>query len=280
MSYRPAMHFSAGSRLDLPNPFDFIPLSERVSFNPKHYSAVFLAGLDWEFYIRSHRPKCQPVINLIQHVRHADPAECLFQFLSQPAIRICVSSEVERAICATGRVNGPVFTVPNGVEAPSLILPRVYDLVILGIKEPEMAQELAYFAESYGLKVALITKLVARECWYNLAASSRIAITLPHKTEGFYIPALEAMHFCDLVIVPDCIGNREFCSAGVNCLMPNYRVEDIEQSLLDALALPRCKLSQFKDEAKKTVSLHSIANERRAFLSIMDTIDTLWHSID
>ena len=51
----------------------------------------------------------KPVVNLIQHVRHACENDPLGRqmLLRHSAIRICVSPEVERAILATGQRAGP-----------------------------------------------------------------------------------------------------------------------------------------------------------------------------
>lgn len=187
---------------------------------------------------------------------------------------------MERVIIETGRVRGPVFTVPNGVELPVLSFPKQYDLVIMGIKNPPLADALHKFAVSLGLRTYTIIETIAKDEWFEIAASSRIALTLPHATEGFYLPALEAMHFSDLVIVPDCIGNRDFCRHLDNCLMPEYSESGIEAAIQCALTLPSAELRAMQSSAKKTVNLHSLENERRAFLAVMDTIDTLWQSIE
>src|SRR5438552_2195391 len=98
-------------------------LAEQVTLN--HWVAgsiparciLFLAGTDWRGVPeldRSHFPK--PIINLVQHPRHAEPNSELRNFLRNRAVRICVSQEVADAITATGEVNGPVFTIPNAIE--------------------------------------------------------------------------------------------------------------------------------------------------------------------
>src|SRR5438445_6721641 len=67
---------------------------------------LFLAGLDWLMLGESERTRPSlPIINLIQHVRHADPVDPRFAFLPHPAIRICVSDEIADALRATGRIN-------------------------------------------------------------------------------------------------------------------------------------------------------------------------------
>ena len=84
------------------------------------FDVLFLSGIDWRRVIPEHeRPGYhRPVINLIQHVRHACEDDPLgrHMLLRHSAIRICVSSEVERAILGTGRVRGPVFTIPDAID--------------------------------------------------------------------------------------------------------------------------------------------------------------------
>ena len=80
-----------------------------AAWSAERADMLFLGGMDWAVLSEAQRrspPK--PVINLIQHVRHANPNESLYQYLSYRAIRICVSAPVADALTATGRVNGPL----------------------------------------------------------------------------------------------------------------------------------------------------------------------------
>src|SRR5262249_59718013 len=85
-----------------------------------------------------------PVLNLIQGVRHADPARLQYSFLGHKAVRICVSEEVKHAILSTERVNGPVFVIPNGLDLPALP-PQdraEFDVLIAGLKNPDLGRQL------------------------------------------------------------------------------------------------------------------------------------------
>lgn len=63
--FQPYIALSAGSVLNVPNPFRSIAPSSWVTFDPKSYDIAFLAGEDWGAYLRATRPTNQPVINLI-----------------------------------------------------------------------------------------------------------------------------------------------------------------------------------------------------------------------
>ena len=73
-------------------------------WEPADRDVLFLAGVDWRYLFGSGlEALANPRINLIQHVRHAHENTELHRYLSERAIRICVSQEVADAISATGR---------------------------------------------------------------------------------------------------------------------------------------------------------------------------------
>ncbi|GGY82477.1 hypothetical protein GCM10011613_29090 [Cellvibrio zantedeschiae] len=274
-SFVPCVSLSDNSRMDASNPW----FGKRsVEYLPANYDYVFLAGMDWRDYLAVDHPPNQPVINLIQHVRHADPAEDVYQYLTQRAIRICVSQQVADAIQQTEKVKGPVFTIPNGVDLPDLSLEKSYDVIILGVKQPGLSREIHEQLTVSGEKVVLVSEQVPRDLLFEYLAASRVAILLPNVTEGFYLPALEAMKYCDLVIVPDCVGNRDFCKDNQNCLMPEYNLEAILASAAQAKHLLQNEhvLTVFKREMGETLRAHNLAKERQAFLEIMANVKKLW----
>lgn len=277
-AFSPEIFFTETTRWDNANPWFNSNYQTAVRYEPKNYHYAFLAGMDWSVYLNAPRPLNQAVINLIQHVRHADPAEDVHQFLTQPAIRICVAQQVSDAILATGKVNGPVITIANGLELPAISAVKQWDVLILGNKQPMLAADLAVDSMLLGLRVLVVDKWVPRDELYAQMAASRMAVLLPHSTEGFYLPALEAMHFCDLVVVPDAIGNRAFCSNGINCLMPEYNQESIALTMSTAIEILNNSelLSRYNAEAKKTVESFSLQRERGEFLSLMKRVDILW----
>lgn len=286
--FHPDISFSARTRWDVSNPWFPTYQHKSVTYNPLKYDAVFLAGTDWQQYLPLAAQANKPVINLIQHVRHADPASDVFEFLSQPAVRICVSQQVTEAIQATGKVKGPVFTIPNAVNLPSLVRDKTYDLIILGIKQPDFAKAIQQQLAARGLRILVVDQWVPREEWFGLLAASRLALLLPNPTEGFYLPALEAMYYSDLVIVPDCIGNRDFCIHEQTCLMPAYDLEsilvEIDRGLRlinhNAVANGELDYKELLDciqhNAANKVQAHGLERERTAFLNIMGDLKHLW----
>src|SRR4051794_36528518 len=70
---------------------------------PIRPDVFFLGGIDWRMLDRyPHASPEVPVINLVQHVRHAHEENSRFAFLPRKAVRICVSEEVAAAVRATG----------------------------------------------------------------------------------------------------------------------------------------------------------------------------------
>ena len=112
--YRPAISFSSTSEWDESNPW--FPDHESIEFVPNRYDYLFLAGMDWSVYAQRGIDFEKPVINLIQHVRHASSDADVYPFLKHKAIRICVSPEVASAV--RNLANGPVITIANGIEIP------------------------------------------------------------------------------------------------------------------------------------------------------------------
>lgn len=277
-SFQPSISFSGSTIWDQSNPWLGC---DRTEYRPAEYDFVFLAGMDWQKYLSVERPSNQPIVNLVQHVRHADPTENVYPFLSQRAVRICVSQQVADAIEATNQVNGPIYTIPNGVDLPIIEIAKSYDVVILGIKQPSLATELEAHLLSEGLRVLLVNQQVSRAQWFEYLAMSRIAVLLPNYTEGFYLPALEAMNYCDLVVVPDCVGNRGFCSHEKNCIMPEYNREVILEGTMHAIELLRIEhvLTDLRREMLETVRQHNLASERKAFLALMDNLPKLWSQL-
>ena len=284
--YQTSITFSPDTRWDESNPW-FAEKDSQISFNPGNANGLFLAGTDWQQYLEAgFRPEL-PVINLIQHVRHADPDSDVYPYLNQHAIRICVSAEVEKAILATGKVVGPTFVNPNGIAIPVIPKSPQYDVFISDLKQPGIALEVRRRLEAMHYSVRLVSGHQRREDFLKAMAESRVALLLPHEREGFYLPALEAMALCEIVVVPDCVGNRDFCkplyidlkrSQEGNCLMPSFDVDDLVAACIRAkdLTSNRPVLDQLQRNMQITVKQHSLEQERDRFLDIMTQLPKLW----
>jgi hypothetical protein len=278
--FEPYVRFGRHYRWDDTNPWWVVPEC-RVGrrFRP---DVRFLAGLDWEFISERQRGKPElPVLNLIQHTRHGDPSDRRFAFLSHPAIRICVSEDVATAIQATGRVAGPVITIPNGIdgaELPAIIPPatRPIDLLIAALKQPELGLRLYEQLALPGIKTRLLTEPIPRAEFLAVLAASRVAVLLPHPNEGFFLPALEAMALDTLVICPDCVGNRSFCKDLRTGWHPAYRAETLIEATKTALTVSDNEAEAFRRAARAEVSSHGLAEERRRFSQVLTDIKRLW----
>lgn len=281
--YHPQIAFSADSLWDSTNPW--LPMREQVlaQWHADHADLLFLAGMDWSILSEAQRrfpPK--PVINLIQHVRHGDPKEALYQYLHYRAVRICVSESVAEALHASGRVNGPLFTIPNGIDFQDLPQPKSWegrdlDILIIGIKQPALAIALEAHAKDWKQRIAVLTAPIPRTAFLDRLNSAKISLFLPHRTEGFYLPALEGFALGTLVICPDCIGNRSFCLPSRNCLQPpSYTEESLLETMQQALhLLPEERLSLL-EVARHTAQQHTLLKERQSFLELLEKIETIW----
>jgi hypothetical protein len=273
MGFRPTIHFAPGSALDVSNPW--ISAGEHIEekWEPCKVDALFLGGLDW---VDVPEDCATPVINLIQGVRHGDPDDPRHPFLSRRAIRICVCKEVEIAIMATGKVNGPVITIPAGLdfdEFPEASCERDIPLLIAGTKDPELARKLSVkLAEMKVPHICLANSLPRRD-FLSLLGRASVTIFLPLAKEGFYLPALEGMAMGTLVVCPDCVGNRGFCLNEINCLRPDYNMGSIVASCRDALErMSNGSAESILSAAFHQVHQHSIEEESRLFLRVLSAL--------
>jgi hypothetical protein len=279
----PEIYFSETSRFDSSNPWcggDVEPLDE---WNPEGADVLFVGGIDWLMLPQSLRAGSSvPIVNLVQSVRHADPQDDRFAFLSHRAVRICVSSEVAEVIQNTMRVNGPIYAIPNGLDiigfpTPNPLQNRAYDIVIGGSKAPGVAVQLHEKLRNTGASIKVATEFVPRENYLQLINNAKVAVLLPSRGEGFFLPALEAMALETLVVCPDCVGNRSFCIDGHNCLRPQYTVEALLAATQVAMSLNDAERSRCIANARGTVAEHDISKERASFLTILDNLDSIWN---
>jgi hypothetical protein len=278
--HEPRIAFSRESKWDSSNPWS--GLSNYVTeWKPGAADILFLAGNDWRALDQSERQHFRrPIINLIQHQRHADAKSELRSFLKNRACRICVSDAVADAIKATEEVNGPVFVIPNAIDLASLPLGKSYedrsiDVLICGLKAPELAQK-AEAAATSDKRVECLTNWIPRAEYLAHLANAKITILLPRPIEGFYLPALEAMACGTIVVCPDCSGNRDFCRDTWNCFRPRYDLDEIIAALFKATQQPRTERVGMQKNAKATTLRHSLENERVNFLRILARVGELW----
>ena len=260
---------------------------ERVeTWQPGDRDILFVAGTDWRYLTRAGLDDVSnPRINLIQHVRHAHDGSELYGYLDRRAVRICVSEEVAEAILATGRVNGPVFTIPNGTECSASPVDchgvvgfdeRPESVVIVGYKRPDLAAALSGRLDEAGVAHITLDGFIDRDAFLGLLGRTRVAVCLPRPEEGFYLPALEAMAEGCTVITLDCVGNRGFCGHGRNCLVAEDDPLSLARATVTAVGLPLPDRHRLHANAAATVQAHSLQAERERFHELLLDIDRIW----
>ena len=256
-------------------------------WEPEDRDVLFLAGVDWRYVNGSVLDApANPRINLVQGVRHARVDMEHYRFLSERAIRICVSQEVADAISATGRTNGPVLTIPNGIDvapfessgdgSPVGFDERRRPITIIGYKRPDLAQGLSDRLDAARIEHLLVSEFRDRSAFLALLGESRIVVCLPLEREGFYLPALEAMASGCLVMTLDCIGNRGFCRHEESCLIAEHDPESLFRATKRALAMSVPEQCRMHRRAKDVAAEHSLDVERQRFHAILGDVDRLW----
>jgi glycosyltransferase involved in cell wall biosynthesis len=249
-----------------------------------HPDVLFLSGVDWAMIDRADWADSPvPVVNLIQHVWHAAPNDRLgrSRFLPNKAIRICVSPEVTRALERTGRVRGPIFTIPNGVDFELLSglvhsAPPELDVLVIANKQPQRGQ--AVFEQLAGAgRTHIVDTRSPRTEVLDLIAKAAVTVFVPNPKEGFFLPALEGMALGTVVVCPDCVGNRSYCIDRVNCFRPAYSIPAIVADAREALAR-RDDLGGIAESAAETARRHDLRHERAAFLEVLDRVEELWET--
>ena len=262
------------------------PLEGRLvsRWAPKPCDVFFLAGEDWRYFSTAGLEGLpNPRINLIQGVRHARVGSELHGYLGKRALRICVSAEVADAISTTGRVNGPVLTIPNGLElapvdhAGGKRDARGQSVVIVGYKMPDLARALSGLLVARDIAHHTLLEFLDRGEFLALLADTEVAVCLPWAEEGFYLPALEAMASGCTVVTMDCVGNRGFCHHEANCLLASD-AESLADAVQRAVTMVEPERGAFRRRAGETVAGHSLCEERARFHAVLNSIDDLWRA--
>ena len=242
------------------------------SFAPEEADLLLLGGLDWEA-MPAEIEKTIPVINLVQHLRHADPADPRYAFLRRQAHRICVSQEVAEALLGDGSCNGPVHVIPNAIDLDGIprVETRTRDVFIGGLKAKDLARAVEARLSTLGIDTDCLTEQAPRAEFLDRMARARIAVTLPNLTEGFFLPALEAMAAGCAVVCPDAGGNRSFCVDDTTCLVPERQPDSIVQAVTRLLA-DAALCERLAKSGTAMAQRHSLAQERKAVLSVLNGI--------
>ena len=248
---------------------------------PRERDVFFLAGADWRYLEDAGLDQLpNPRINLIQGMRHADARSELYRYLNQRAIRICVSPEVADSIVATGRANGPVLTIPNGIDAPYAPIPkpkpRPSTTLIVGYKRPLLADALSKRLHETSIAHRVLNDFQPRPAFLDSLARSDVVVCLPYPEEGFYLPALEAMAAGCITVTLDCVGNRGFSHHGRNCIVAAATIDALFKATKAALDMTVPEQESLLNGAHKTAAAYSLVRERERFQIILHSIDRLW----
>jgi hypothetical protein len=266
----PELFLTATSSTDATNPFLAAGVPILKDLGPS--DSYFIAGMDWGLLDAAGvDPGSKPVINLVQGLSHADPADPKFAYLSRSALRICVSAEVEQALRATGRVAGQIRTIENGVDLEALLaLTHRHErsgVFISGYKAAQCGQAVARQLRNV-VGVDLTETFIERTEFLDRIARSRLCVLLPSSKEGFFLPALEAMALGTPLIVPDCIGNRAFCLHGHTCLVPPYDVDSIVRAVRELIGNEPL-LATIASGGRAMADAHTLGRERELYKAIL-----------
>jgi hypothetical protein len=272
----PDIYFTPESTFDSTNPWrSLAAINVAPAFDPTSADMLVLGGLDW----LALEPwpgidQVLPIVNLIQHVRHGDVADPRHAFLQRRAFRIAVSPEVESALRRHASLNGPLRTIANGVETDGVgpAIPwseRPVDIAVMGAKAPQMAVATAALLERAAVVCRIFTDQMPRHQFLENLAQCRVAVVIPHPSEGFFLPALEAMALGCVVVCPDCVGNRSFCIDGQSALVPPFNPQALAQAALHGLNLSSADRQGMTSAVRTIVDRHSIDAERQALRSAL-----------
>ncbi|MBS7457830.1 hypothetical protein [Coralloluteibacterium stylophorae] len=271
------VHFAAGSLTGPENPWHDVPERIEPVFAPQPGDVLFLAGLDWRAVPPDALDACE-VVNLIQHVRHAEPADPRFAFLSRRATRICVSEPVFAALVGIGRTQGPLFTIPAAVDLAEVAAfanrhrppTEGRRIFVDALKQPDLGREIARALARQGWRVDLVERRARRDAYLVRMAAADRAILLPHAAEGFYLPGLEALAMRRPLVLPAFAGAGAYARHEETCLMPAMESEAIVVALarLDDEALRERLVARGAEVAAG----FDLPEERAAFAAVLEQV--------
>lgn len=279
--YSPRLMLTDDSVWDESNPWFTVPELVMRGNRPHPADLYFISGPVWTLIPGNQRADAPaPVIHYIQSLRHALPDNLRYSLLENRAIRICVSEHVAEALRETGKVRGPMFTIPAAIDVADLQrrfppVERDTDLLIAALKQPEMGRRMAPLLAAPNRKVRLLDGLVPHDDFLDAMRRAKVTLFLPAYDEGAPLPMLEGMALGTFVVCPDVIGNRAYCVDGHNSFRPAYEEEEVLAAAAAALD-GYDGLGTLLANAAETVREYDLPAERRAFLEVLHDVDRLW----
>lgn len=281
--YKPVIFFDEESVWDENLPwfrlFDKMPTLKNLKTEP---DILFLnSGKDWIKYEKHMSiPESIPIISPVNNFRAVNSSHKSFEFLSRKAIRLCPSCELFDAVNNHPNTNGKSIYLPNGVgifsDAIILKTNKTTDLLIVGNKNPIMAQELYSQIKYLNIKIKVIDSWISKKHFQVELAKSYISVHLPKKIEEHYIPGVEAMMLESLVIIPDCIGNRSYSRPLNTCIIADYSLEGMIVAIKKMLALDEKTKKQMLENAIQESNKFLLSNEKSVLLEMLELTTKLW----
>ena len=267
--FEPVLHLRPGSV----DPSRYLPSNIRLVDRPAPADAYFVAGADWRFLDEAGiDTRDRPVINLIQGFRHLREGDPNYEFLSRPALRVCVSEALALALRASSRAGGPIVAVSNGLDVRALAPLRgvAGDRVfIAGLKQIALARQVAERLVHAGIDVDCSVERVSRDEFLARIAASAVTVALPFDFEGFYLPALEAMALGSVVVIPHAPGPATYCIDGENAIVTTYDPDELAAAAMRALH-DREHRAVLRAAGLRVAGEHSLERERAAFHALLD----------
>ncbi len=283
--YEPHIFFDKDSLWDVDIPwfhlFDSMPTLNQLDFEP---DILFLnSGKDWIKYTKNRSiPDDVPIVSPVNNFRAVKPGHKSFDFLLTKAIRLCPSQELYEATVNHPNTNGKTIYLPNGVgitdEAEKLQSNKKFDLLIVGNKNPSLAQEINQQIKHLNLAVEVIDGWISKETFQNKLAESRISMHLPKMVEEHYIPGVEAMMLDSLVIIPDCVGNRSYSQHMETCFVTTYDLSGMLEALNQVLAMDEITRAKLRSNAAEHAKMFRLEHESKTLLEVLNSTASMWQT--
>jgi hypothetical protein len=258
------------------NLFETMPTLDNVISNP---DILFLnSGKDWIKYSQNAKINPNtPIISPVNHFRALNENHPSFKFLSHNAIRLCPSPELFMAVKNHPLTSGKTIYLPNGVyineNVSKLKNDKKIDLLIVGNKNPVLAQQIYSSFKHSSLNLVLLDKWMPKEGFQQMLAESKISVHLPKLVEAHYIPAIEAMMLNSLVVMPDCIGNRTYAKHLNTCYLSDYNLESLVHSIQSALEMQPEITDTIILNAQIESKAYSMNQEKSGLLNILNMLN-------
>lgn len=256
-----------------------MPTLKDLDFEP---DILFLnSGKDWIRYNqkRTINPEI-PIISPVNNFRATKPGHKSFDFLGRKAIRLCPSPEIYDAVKNHPNTVGETIYMPNGVgisdEALTLKNNKTIDVLIVGNKNPDMANQFLSEIKNLNLNIEVINGWISKKEFQMKLAQSKISIHLPKQVEEHYIPGIEAMMLNSFVIIPDCIGNRSYSQDRGTCIITPYDLVGFKTALNHVLTISDNEFKGIVQFAKESTHQYSMEIENESLYKALKLSDKMW----